>query len=141
MRPPTIIILAILLLASAAPATAQLAANVTLACDFPAAEAVQKVKPGKKGNISDGMIRIGAEKIIFEICPGCAWKKTKARWKVTPDHYLLHSDSGISFRIARQDGSAVFTLTAAEDAFYFSGQVESRGQCQILAPSLVKHSR
>lgn len=139
MRPP-IIILAILLLASSTPAAAQLAANVTLACDFPAAEAVQKVKPGK-GNVSDGMIRIAAEKIIFEICPGCAWKKTRARWKVTPDRYLLDSGSGISFRIARQDGSAVFTITAAEDDFYFSGQVESRGQCQILAPSVVKHRR
>ena len=132
---PSRIILASLCLAIAthAQAAGKLGTKVTLTCDFPAAEAIQKVKPGKS-NVSDGVIRITAEKLSFKICNGCKWQKNSARWKVTPAQYVMKSAGGVEITISRSDGSALFAVTSKEDELYFAAHAESRGQCKIAQP-------
>lgn len=124
-------------LAASAGAASKLGNKVTLTCDFPAAEAKQKVKPGKE-NVSDGTIRITPEKLTFKICNGCKWQNSKAKWKVTPTQYLFNSGRGIEITISRADGSALFVATSEEDEFYFSGRAESRGQCEIADKDALK---
>lgn len=119
---------------SAGATTGTFGPKVTLSCDFPAAEATQKVKP-TQSNVSDGVIRISPETMHLDICNGCTWKKAKAKWKVTPTHYVLNTGRGVEISIARKDGSALFVVTSAEDELYFSGRVESRGQCTLSEPA------
>ena len=103
--------------------------KITLSCDFPAAQAPQKVKPGQK-TVSDGVIRIDAAKMVFQICNGCTWENSGAKWKVTPTEYKLTSASGVDIVITRKTNTALFSLTSKEDELYYSGHVESRGQCK-----------
>ena len=133
--PASKIVFAILCLAIAVHANAgeKLGSKVTLTCDFPAAEAPQKVKPGQKG-VSDGVIRIMADKITFKICHGCTWQKKSAKWKVTPTQYVMKSAGGVDITISRADGSALFSVTSKEDDLYFAAHAESRGQCKIAQP-------
>lgn len=119
-----------LAVAGSAQAAEKLGPKVKLTCDFPAAEGPQKVKPGKH-NVSDGIIRITAEKLTVDICNGCKWQKTEAKWKVTPKQYEIDTGAGIKITISRADGSAVLVATTREDEYYFSGRAESRGQCKI----------
>ncbi|MGE5386408.1 MAG: hypothetical protein ACM3SV_11050 [Betaproteobacteria bacterium] len=103
--------------------------KATVVCDFPAANVPQKVKPGKKG-VSDGTLRIMAEKMTFKICDGCTWQKDTVKWKVTPTQYLVKTPGGVEITISRADGSALFAVTSKEDEFYLPAHAESRGQCK-----------
>ena len=123
-----------LLMASAASAADKLGAKVTLTCDFPAAEAPQKIKPGKTG-VSDGVIRITASKLTLKVCDGCVWEDKQTKWQVTPTQYLLASKGGIAITVSRTDGAAVFKLSSTEDEYYQPAQVESRGQCKTNQPA------
>lgn len=107
--------------------------TVTLACDFPAAEVPQKVKPGHK-NVSDGVIRVTEQKLTLSICQDCAWEKTGAKWQVTPTEYKIATDRGVAINISKKDGSALFAITTKSDEYYHGGHVESRGQCKPAAP-------
>ncbi len=119
-------------IAAGASAAEKFGPKVRLTCAFPAAETVQKVKPGKT-NVSDGVVRIAADKFTFDICNGCRWQKSKAKWKVSATRYQLNTGHGIELDISRQDGSALFVVTSQEDEYYFAGRAESRGQCNVAA--------
>ena len=110
-------------------AAEKLGSKVTLSCDVPAAEAVQKVKPGRK-ELSDGVIRVLASKMSFNICDGCAWEKSGVKWKVTPSQYHIATKGGVEITISRDNGSILYALTSKEDEYYFKGHVESKGQCK-----------
>lgn len=118
-----------LLAALSAGAADKATAKTTLTCDFPPAQAPQKVKPGQK-NLSDGVIRIDAAKIRFKICNGCTWENSDGKWKVTADEYRLATANGINIAITRKTGEALFSLSSKEDEFYHASHVESRGQCK-----------
>ena len=126
-----------LLMASAAPAAEKLGAKATLTCDFPAAEAPQKIKPGKTG-VSDGVIRITASKLTLKVCDGCVWDDKQTKWQVTPTQYLLATKGGIAITVSRADGAAVFKLSSTEDEYYQPAQVESRGQCKAADQAAAK---
>lgn len=102
--------------------------KVTLSCDFPAAEAPQKMKPGHN-NLSDGVIRITAQKLNLTICQGCAWEKTGAKWQVTPTQYRIETNAGVSVTINKKDNSGVFAINTKGDEYYHPGHAESSGQC------------
>jgi zona occludens toxin (predicted ATPase) len=116
--------------ATAAFAADKLGPQATLTCTFPAAQAPQKVKPGKT-NVSDGVLRINADTMSFKICDGCTWQYKDAKWKVTPTEYRMATQGGIDIVIARADGSAVMTIASQGDEHYHPAKVESRGQCKV----------
>ncbi len=121
---------ALLAASTAFGATAGFGPKATVICDFPAASVPQKVKPGKTG-VSDGTLRILAEKMTFKICDGCTWQKDTVKWKVTPTQYLVKTPGGVEITISRADGSALFAVTSKEDEFYLPAHAESRGQCKL----------
>lgn len=120
--------------ATAVFAAEPLGAKVTLSCTFPAAQAPQKVKPGK-ANVSDGVLRINADTMTFKICDGCTWQHQDAKWKVTAKEYRMTTPGGIDIAISRADGSAVMAVASKEDEHYFPAKAESRGQCKVAEPA------
>jgi len=111
---------------------APLPEKTTLECTFPAAETVNRIKPGAQ-NVSDGVIRITPETWTLKICNGCAWENSGAKWKVSAKEYRATTPHGLDLAIARVGGSARLTLTTKPDDYYQGGSVESVGHCKPAA--------
>jgi len=135
MNPKTSIAKTLLLtigLAALPAIAAPLPEKTTLECTFPAAETVNRIKPGAQ-NVSDGVIRITPETWTLKICPNCDWENSGAKWKVSAKEYRASTPHGLDLVIARADGAARLTLTTKPDEHYQGGTVTSTGQCKSAA--------